>query len=152
MLAAAWVGSNFVAWRRSGFMFEKYDATRIGEGGGGGEYTPQTGFGWSNGVVLKLLAVYGATLEFVEGGRDKDPRPMYNSRYAQHRILDAWAGQDAYVLPKQLTPRQLAALDVDSIGEPSRRQRCVASSVPRRGVRGVCIEQPHEWEPRASSA
>ena len=48
---------------------------------------------------------------------------MYNSRYAQHRILDAWAGQDAYVLPKQLTPRQLAALDVDSIGEPSRRQR-----------------------------
>ena len=123
VLAAAWVGSNFVAWRRSGFMFEKYDATRIGEGGGGGEYTPQTGFGWSNGVVLKLLAVYGATLEFVEGGRDKDPRPMYNSRYAQHRILDAWAGQDAYVLPKQLTPRQLAALDVDSIGEPSRRQR-----------------------------
>ena len=26
----------------------------------GGEYEPQTGFGWSNGVVLIFLAEYGA--------------------------------------------------------------------------------------------
>ena len=37
-------------------MYEKYDTTKIGAGGGGGEYVPQEGFGWSNGVALALLA------------------------------------------------------------------------------------------------
>ena len=37
---------------------KKYDATAPGQYGGGGEYTPQVGFGWSNGVVLWLLAKY----------------------------------------------------------------------------------------------
>jgi hypothetical protein len=36
-------------------MFEKYNAFEMGIGGGGGEYTPQIGFGWSNGVALVLL-------------------------------------------------------------------------------------------------
>jgi alpha,alpha-trehalase len=42
-------------------MFEKYDSEEIGVAGGGGEYTVQTGFGWSNGVLLELLNRYGAT-------------------------------------------------------------------------------------------
>jgi len=37
-------------------MFEKYNAFQHGSGGGGGEYTPQVGFGWTNGVALVLLA------------------------------------------------------------------------------------------------
>ena len=38
----------------------RYDAFRVGEGGGGGEYVPQTGFGWSNGVAMVLrLGVEG---------------------------------------------------------------------------------------------
>jgi hypothetical protein len=36
-------------------MFEKYNAFEMGSGGGGGEYTPQIGFGWSNGVALVML-------------------------------------------------------------------------------------------------
>jgi hypothetical protein len=36
-------------------MYEKYNAYEVGVGGGGGEYTPQIGFGWSNGVALVLL-------------------------------------------------------------------------------------------------
>ncbi len=35
------------------------DANRPGEPGGEGEYKVQTGFGWSNGVVLQLLSQYG---------------------------------------------------------------------------------------------
>jgi len=27
--------------------------------GGGGEYPSQDGFGWTNGVLLKLMKVYG---------------------------------------------------------------------------------------------
>lgn len=40
-------------------QFEKMDAKRPGEPGGEGEYKVQTGFGWSNGVVLQLLSQYG---------------------------------------------------------------------------------------------
>ena len=41
-------------------MYEKYDAFEPGVGGGGGEYVPQVGFGWTNGVALDLLRKYGA--------------------------------------------------------------------------------------------
>eukprot|EP00947_MAST-08B_sp_MAST-8B-sp1_P005940 g5940.t1 len=57
-LVARWVATNRAAWENTGFMYEKYDALVPGEGGGGGEYVPQTGFGWSNGVVLDFLAKY----------------------------------------------------------------------------------------------
>lgn len=36
-------------------LVEKYDVSTIGTGGGGGEYPLQDGFGWSNGVTLKML-------------------------------------------------------------------------------------------------
>lgn len=43
-------------------MYEKYNAFEVGVGGGGGEYVPQVGFGWSNGVALLLLQqAYPAT-------------------------------------------------------------------------------------------
>ena len=38
-------------------LVEKYDLTG-GQGGGGGEYELQDGFGWTNGVTLKLLELY----------------------------------------------------------------------------------------------
>ncbi|KAJ6393473.1 hypothetical protein OIU77_022846 [Salix suchowensis] len=40
-------------------MHEKYDVQKCGESGGGGEYIPQTGFGWSNGVLLAFLEEFG---------------------------------------------------------------------------------------------
>ena len=55
-VASRWLNSSLIAWTRDGVMHEKMDATRPGEYGGGGEYTPQVGFGWSNGVVLWMLA------------------------------------------------------------------------------------------------
>ena len=44
-----------------GEIHEKYDARyrAAGAPGGGGEYAPQVGFGWSNGAVLDLLKRYG---------------------------------------------------------------------------------------------
>ena len=60
-VAAAWLRSNYRGWARDGVMREKYDATRPGESGGGGEYEPQVGFGWTNGVALWLLRRYGAS-------------------------------------------------------------------------------------------
>ena len=35
--------------------FEKYAVDEVGAGGGGGEYVPQLGFGFTNGAALDLL-------------------------------------------------------------------------------------------------
>lgn len=58
-LATLWVSSNLAAYNANGKqLFEKYDALNFGSIGGGGEYTVQTGFGWTNGVLLDLLRMY----------------------------------------------------------------------------------------------
>ena len=57
-LAGRWLGSNLLAWEAEKTMHEKTDATRPGERGGGGEYTPQVGFGWSIGAALWMLERY----------------------------------------------------------------------------------------------
>lgn len=54
-----------IAWRfltnvqhtynREQKLVEKYDVSTTGTGGGGGEYPLQDGFGWTNGVTLKML-------------------------------------------------------------------------------------------------
>jgi hypothetical protein len=50
-------------------MYEKYNAYQVGVGGGGGEYTPQVGFGWSNAVALLLLQqTYPAPTDDNSGG------------------------------------------------------------------------------------
>ncbi|KAJ2812298.1 hypothetical protein H4S07_001496 [Coemansia furcata] len=46
----------------SGHMFEKFDSTQIGKEGGGGEYTVQAGFGWTNGVLIWTLDMFGKSL------------------------------------------------------------------------------------------
>ncbi|XAR55174.1 Alpha,alpha-trehalase [Bertholletia excelsa] len=58
-IAVGWIRTNYVAFKKSGVMHEKYDVEKCGEFGGGGEYVPQTGFGWSNGVVLAFLEEFG---------------------------------------------------------------------------------------------
>jgi len=57
-LAARWLRSNLEGWAARGAMHEKYDATRPGCCGGGGEYTAQVGFGWTNGAALWMLERY----------------------------------------------------------------------------------------------
>ncbi|CAL5360284.1 unnamed protein product [Camellia sinensis] len=52
-IAVRWIRTNYVAYKKSGAMHEKYDVEKCGE------YIPQTGFGWSNGVVLAFLEEFG---------------------------------------------------------------------------------------------
>nr|XP_010919275.1 probable trehalase [Elaeis guineensis] len=58
-IAIRWIRTNYVAYVKTGSMHEKYDVEACGKIGGGGEYKPQTGFGWSNGVVLAFLEEFG---------------------------------------------------------------------------------------------
>jgi alpha,alpha-trehalase len=62
-VARTWVRAGLTAFQRTGLMFEKYNATEVGGMGVGGEYFPQFGFGWTNGVVLKFLTLYQHLLE-----------------------------------------------------------------------------------------
>ena len=50
-----WVNFNVDVYQKTGKMVEKYNVYEIGLEGGGGEYPVQDGFGWTNGVLLRLL-------------------------------------------------------------------------------------------------
>ncbi len=54
-VAANWTKQNVEVFRLSGKLTEKYNVERPGAEGGGGEYPNQDGFGWTNGVLLRLL-------------------------------------------------------------------------------------------------
>ena len=43
---------------QSGKLVEKYDVVTVGRSGGGGEYPLQDGFGWTNGVMRRLIVLY----------------------------------------------------------------------------------------------
>jgi len=63
-MATRWVATTYLAYSNPKYniFFEKYDAYKVGIPGGGGEYTYQTGFGWTNGMALYALRKYGAVL------------------------------------------------------------------------------------------
>ncbi|KAG7546383.1 Six-hairpin glycosidase superfamily [Arabidopsis suecica] len=58
-IARRWIKSSYLVYKKSGTIHEKLKVTELGEYGGGGEYMPQTGFGWSNGVILAFLEEFG---------------------------------------------------------------------------------------------
>ncbi|MFT6881125.1 MAG: alpha,alpha-trehalase, partial [Arcticibacterium sp.] len=43
-------------YKNTGKMVEKYNVNDLRLEAGGGEYPVQDGFGWTNGVLLKLLS------------------------------------------------------------------------------------------------
>jgi alpha,alpha-trehalase len=57
VIAQRWVAHNLDVFRKTGKLVEKYDVSGAAEGGGG-EYPLQDGFGWTNGVLRKLLVLY----------------------------------------------------------------------------------------------
>jgi alpha,alpha-trehalase len=59
-IACRWMVNVEEHFRTSGQLVEKYDVISIGLSGGGGEYPLQDGFGWTNGVMRQLIALYPA--------------------------------------------------------------------------------------------
>jgi alpha,alpha-trehalase len=55
-IAAGWVAENARVYCKTGKLVEKYNVRDAGEGAGG-EYPVQDGFGWTNAVLIKLLAM-----------------------------------------------------------------------------------------------
>lgn len=58
-IARRWIALNTKVYYNTGKMMEKYNVIDANLEAGGGEYPAQDGFGWSNGVLLKLIDMYG---------------------------------------------------------------------------------------------
>jgi alpha,alpha-trehalase len=57
-VACRWMAIVNDVYLQSGKLVEKYDVVTVGRSGGGGEYPLQDGFGWTNGVMRRLMALY----------------------------------------------------------------------------------------------
>lgn len=89
-VAKSFFNSVFSGYKKSKMFFEKYDCNKLGYTGGGGEYLPQAGFGWTNGAILsfmlkfkdklvadyKFSAAYGQILKLLE---EKTRHPQKHS-------------------------------------------------------------------------
>lgn len=62
-LAHRWAKLNIKVYRNTGKLMEKYNVIDTHLTAGGGEYPSQDGFGWTNGVLLKVLKTYGTWME-----------------------------------------------------------------------------------------
>ncbi|HEY6453186.1 MAG TPA: alpha,alpha-trehalase TreF [Steroidobacteraceae bacterium] len=60
-IADRWMDNVEAVYAQSGRLVEKYDVVTTGRSGGGGEYPLQDGFGWTNGVMRKLMVLYPAS-------------------------------------------------------------------------------------------
>jgi alpha,alpha-trehalase len=63
-IACRWMFNVMSVYQQTGKLVEKYDVTRLGVKGGGGEYPTQDGFGWTNGVMRKLMTLYPRDAQF----------------------------------------------------------------------------------------
>lgn len=57
-IAHRWIHLNVAVHARTGRLMEKYNVVDLSLPAGGGEYPTQDGFGWTNGVLLKLIRSY----------------------------------------------------------------------------------------------
>ena len=51
-----WIELNITVYKATGKLVEKYNVENMESEAGGGEYPLQDGFGWTNGVLIKLLS------------------------------------------------------------------------------------------------
>jgi alpha,alpha-trehalase len=62
-IATRWIAINEKVFKSTGKMMEKYNVVDTHLEAGGGEYSGQDGFGWTNGVFLKLKSLYKSQIK-----------------------------------------------------------------------------------------
>jgi alpha,alpha-trehalase len=72
-IACRWMANVNEVYGQSGKLVEKYNVVSTGRSGGGGEYPLQDGFGWTNGVMRKLIALYPADADIATPTRCPSP-------------------------------------------------------------------------------
>ena len=80
-IAERWMTKVIAAYRATGKLVEKYNVADALVEAGGGEYPTQDGFGWTNGVLRRMLALYpdavaqGARTAWCSGAPANDDHP-----------------------------------------------------------------------------
>lgn len=69
-IARRWIAANVRGYAANGVLREKYDI-ESGDRAGGGEYVLQIGFGWTNGVLTRLMAEYPDAVPNAPPGRSR---------------------------------------------------------------------------------
>jgi alpha,alpha-trehalase len=72
-VACRWMVNVLAVYNDSGKLVEKYDVVATGRSGGGGEYPLQDGFGWTNGVMRKLIALYPKDATYTSSAQCPQP-------------------------------------------------------------------------------
>ncbi|XP_046735752.1 trehalase-like isoform X2 [Diprion similis] len=72
VLATRWIHANYLGYSEYSVLFEKYSAINPGEYGGGGEYTVQTGFGWTLGVIMEFMDQWGESISSTDSASSSD--------------------------------------------------------------------------------
>lgn len=67
-VAERWIRLNRDVFNRTGKLMEKYNVVDPTLPAGGGEYEGQDGFGWTNGVLVKLMQMYGDVMPTTVAG------------------------------------------------------------------------------------
>ncbi|WP_201839288.1 alpha,alpha-trehalase TreF [Microvirga zambiensis] len=62
LIARRWITRVVTTYRNTGKLMEKYNVVNLSLEAGGGEYPGQDGFGWTNGIVRKLLVIDGGSV------------------------------------------------------------------------------------------
>jgi alpha,alpha-trehalase len=70
VIARRWIAANVRGYAANGVLREKYDI-ESGNRAGGGEYALQIGFGWTNGVLVRLMAEYPEAVPSAPPGRSR---------------------------------------------------------------------------------
>jgi alpha,alpha-trehalase len=71
-IACRWMANVNNLYAQSGRLVEKYDVISVGRSGRGGEYPTQDGFGWTNGVMRKLIALYPADADAADAAECRE--------------------------------------------------------------------------------
>lgn len=70
-IARNWVQLNNEVYQATGKLMEKYNVENIALEAGGGEYPNQDGFGWTNGVLLRLLTQHPQLQQLIKEELEK---------------------------------------------------------------------------------
>ncbi|XP_065920770.1 trehalase-like isoform X2 [Dysidea avara] len=100
--AQKWVNANWIGWKVNNTMYEKYDCEVPGAPGRGGEYIVQSGFGWTNGVILDLLSLYGSSLTAPPLNLTTTPVPTTAGNHDNDSNSAAWVAPIAILIPLML--------------------------------------------------
>jgi alpha,alpha-trehalase len=70
-IALRWIDENLEVYEANGKLVEKYDVSGD-ESARGGEYPLQDGFGWTNGVLRRLLSLYPTATKQAEAAGENE--------------------------------------------------------------------------------